>query len=317
MKSQKIGFGTAAIGRPHYINIRSNQPAAFELESFKAKGTQVLESAYQQGVRYFDTAPGYGMAEQLILEWLKTKKDDSIEVATKWGYAYVANFDPDAKIHEVKEHSVKQLIQQWEVSKELLPFLTTLQIHSATFETGVLDDSKVLRKLAEIKSKQGIKIGLSTTGDNQVDVLKKAVEIKVEGEALFEVFQITYNILDQSLMSVLELIHKNENRIIIKEAMANGRILPNSNYPEYADLYRLLESYSQKYNVGVDAIALQFCVQTLSPFMVLSGASETAHLKGNLKANDFEFSAEELEKLKAFGLDPKQYWQQRKQMQWN
>jgi len=102
-----IGLGTAAIGRPQYINIKKEDSEIFNKTKFKQQGIHVLETAYNKGIRYFDTAPGYGMAQEILLEWLNTKKDKSIEVATKWGYSYVANFDPNAIIHEVKDHSLQ------------------------------------------------------------------------------------------------------------------------------------------------------------------------------------------------------------------
>tara|TARA_B110000483_G_scaffold69404_1_gene86656 strand:+ start:1621 stop:2574 length:954 start_codon:yes stop_codon:yes gene_type:complete len=317
MKSKKIGLGTAAIGRPQYINVRNQKPESFDLEKFRQSGLQVLESAYQQGVRYFDTAPGYGMAEQLISDWLQSKNDPSIEVATKWGYEYVANFNPDAKVHEIKDHSIDQLIKQWEVSKELLPFLSTLQIHSATFETGVLDDDEVLAKLAEFKSNYGINIGLSTTGENQVDVLKKALDIQINGKQLFNVFQVTFNILDQSILEVLDILKQDNNRIVIKEALANGRLFPHYACVDFSDLYQLLESLALKYNTGIDAIALQFCHQALKPFMVLSGASHTSDLVENLKTNNLKLSSYEIESLKSHAIPTNHYWNQRKQMNWN
>lgn len=317
MKTQKIGLGTAAIGRPQYINIRNQQTELFSLEVFREKGIQVLEAAYEQGIRYFDTAPGYGLAEQLLIDWVQTKNDASIEVATKWGYAYVANFDPDATVHEVKDHSLKQLIKQWEVSKKLLPNLSTLQIHSATFETSVLENEAVLQKLAHLKSKFGIKIGLTTTGDNQTALLKKAVAITIDNDPLFEVFQITYNILDQSLLEVLDLINNGHNRIVIKEALANGRVFPNSNYPIYKNLYIALAEFAEKHKVGIDAIALQFCVQTVHPFIVLSGASQTDQIKQNLKTNTFQLQPEEVSQLKSFGITAEDYWLERKQLGWN
>ncbi len=317
MKSKKIGLGTAAIGRPQYINVRNQKPESFDLEKFRQSGLQVLESAYQQGVRYFDTAPGYGMAEQLISDWLQSKNDPSIEVATKWGYEYVANFNPDAKVHEIKDHSIDQLIKQWEVSKELLPFLSTLQIHSATFETGVLDDEEVLAKLAEFKSNYGINIGLSTTGENQVDVLKKALDIQINGKQLFNVFQVTFNILDQSILEVLDILKQDNNRIVIKEALANGRLFPHYACVDFSDLYQLLESLALKYNTGIDAIALQFCHQALKPFMVLSGASHTSDLVENLRTNNLKLSSYEIESLKSHAIPTNHYWNQRKQMNWN
>jgi aryl-alcohol dehydrogenase-like predicted oxidoreductase len=317
METQKIGLGTAAIGRPQYINIRNKNTGAFALNAFKANGCKVLETAYQQGIRYFDTAPGYGLAEQLLYDWVKDKKDDSIEVATKWGYTYVADFDPNARTHELKDHSITQLVKQWKVSKKLFPYLSTLQIHSATFDTGVLENEEVLQMLAQIKSEHGILIGLTTTGDNQIEVLKKALEVKVENAPLFEVFQITYNILDQSLLKISDLIKANGNRIVIKEALANGRVFPNPNYPAYKDMYIALGQMANKYSVGIDAIALQFCIQTVDPFMVLSGASEPAQIRENLKSNGFQLLEDDLSKLKSFRINTADYWFERKQLHWN
>jgi aryl-alcohol dehydrogenase-like predicted oxidoreductase len=316
MDTQKIGLGTAAIGRPQYINIKNQESETFDLNTFRLKGYQVLESAYQQGVRYFDTAPGYGLAEQLLIDWVKDKKDPSIEVATKWGYAYVANFDPTASIHEVKDHSIHQLISQWEVSKKLLPYLSTLQIHSATFDTGVLKNEEVLQQLAQLKSKHQLLIGLTTTGANQVEVLKKALGVHVENIPLFDVFQVTYNILDQSLSEVSSLIKENGKRIVIKEALANGRIFPNSKYPVYEEMYVALEKMASKYSVGIDAIALNFCVQTIDPFIVLSGASELNQIKENLKSNEFLLEEKDLSTLKSFGINTTDYWLERKQLGW-
>ena len=167
-----LAFGTAAIGRPQYINIRQQIAEPFTLETFRRKGLQMLEDAYQLGIRYFDTAPGYGIAEQLLIEWASTKDDSEIEIATKWGYTYTAYFDPNAKVHEVKEHSLSKLNEQWSQSQQLLPQLTTYQIHSASFETGVLENEEILNRLAELKAEYSLHMGLSVTGSNQMEVLK-------------------------------------------------------------------------------------------------------------------------------------------------
>ena len=278
-----LGLGTAAIGRPHYINVRTNTVAESNVSELKASGFKVLDEAYNLGVRYFDTAPGYGLAEQLLIDWLANKNDKSIQVATKWGYTYVANFDANALVHEVKEHSVSKLKEQWQVSKKLLPFLTTYQIHSATLETGVLENDAVLNELAFLKSEFNLKIGISTTGENQVEVVKKTLDVTVEGKQLFDTFQSTYNILDQSILSVVDVLNKEGKKLIIKEALANGRIFRNSNFPEYNDFYNTLESLSKKHSVGVDAIALQFCAKSIPESIVLSGASTVTQLTRKFK----------------------------------
>ncbi|APD07558.1 hypothetical protein UJ101_02055 [Flavobacteriaceae bacterium UJ101] len=313
----KIGLGTSAIGRPVYINVRKEEKEKQSIEEFKKNSIEVLDKAYQLGVRYFDTAPGYGFAEELLENWVRKKQDSSIEVATKWGYTYTANFNEDTILHEVKEHSLEKLNEQWEVSKRLLPYLKYYQIHSATLETGVLSNELILRRLYELKKVYGIQIGLTTTGANQSEVLEKALNVKIEDEVLFEVFQCTYNILDQNILNIGEKIIQLGKRLVLKETLANGRLFPTDKFSHYHKLYSILESLAKKYEVGIDAIALNFCLQTLPGALILSGASKTLYLNENLKINKFKLSSKELDCLRNFQIEPISYWKERKQLAWN
>lgn len=312
-----IGLGTAAIGRPQYININQEDKAPFSLSTFKQNGIEMLDCAYDTGIRYYDTAPGYGLAEQLLLDWVKEKNDPNITVATKWGYTYVADFDQNAEVHEIKEHSLNKLDEQWEVSKQLLPYLKYYQIHSATLESGVLENEAVLERLFQLKEEHNIKVGLTTTGSNQAEVLQKAMDVHFNGEQLFEVFQCTYNVLDQSIYELGRQIISNGKQLVIKEALANGRLFPNIAYPDYQDLYSNLEALSKKYEVGVDAINLQFCLSNLVGATVLSGANKPAYLRHNLKATKFDLNPQEIEELSQFKTTPELYWKERKQLTWN
>ena len=313
----QLGIGTAALGRPQYINIRQKNSTIDDLDLFRKQSFTVLENAYKLGVRYFDTAPGYGLAEDLLLEWMQTKMDLTIQIATKWGYTYVANFNPNAKVHEVKEHSLKKLNEQWETSKGFLPHLKVYQIHSATLETGVLENETVLNRLAYLKNEYKIRIGITTTGANQVDVINKALNVSVGGIQLFDAFQVTYNMLDQSLNSISIELNKQNKKIIIKEALANGRVFRNEKYSRYYKMYDVLELLAKKHKVGVDAISLQFCAQTIPESIILSGASNNIQLQENLKLNTFLLSEIELQKIKNFKINPNNYWQERKQLNWN
>ncbi|UAM97305.1 aldo/keto reductase [Polaribacter litorisediminis] len=313
----KLGLGTAALGRPQYINVRTETCDNSDLTEFKKQSFAVLEAAYKSGIRYFDTAPGYGLAEELVLEWLQTKNDSTIEIATKWGYTYTANFDANATVHEVKEHSIQKLNEQWNFSKQLLPYLKVYQIHSATLETGVLENKAVLEQLAILKKTHNLNIGLTTTGTNQVEVIKKALEVLVDGAFLFDVFQVTYNFLEQSLQEITTELNRKNKTIVIKEALANGRIFRNSKYPHYHALYAVLEELSKKYLVGVDAVSLKYCEQTIPNSMVLSGASSIHQLQENVKLNNFSLAKEDIETLNSFKKSPDFYWSERKKLHWN
>ncbi len=312
-----IGLGTAAIGRPIYINIRHEKPGAdVSLPVFKKNGISILDAAYDQGVRFFDASPGYGLAESLLIEWLQEKNDPDITIATKWGLSYAANFDMHATVHEIKEHSLEKLNAQWEFSKKLLPNLKIYQVHSATFATGVLENKAILHRLHELKKEYNIIIGLTSTGADQMEVVKKAADTVIENEPLFGSFQCTFNIMEQSVSALKAIFAATNRQLIIKESLANGRLIPSPSSREHDGLYRYITQLADKYRVGTDAIAIRFCLDSFPEAVTLSGASSINQVQSNLAANNFILEREEMELLKSYKIDPAMYWDERKQLSW-
>ena len=191
------------------------------------------------------------------------------------------------------------------------------QIHSTTLETGVLENEEILNHLYALKEEHQISIGITTTGANQAEVIKKALDVSINGKQLFDAFQITYNVLDQNLVHIAKELITYKKQVIIKEALANGRVFRNKNYHHYNKLYAALERLAIKYNVQVDAIALNFCQQTIQDSIVLSGASNDLHMESNFKMNDFKISEDEIIVLRSLKIAPQKYWDERKQLGWN
>lgn len=314
----QIGLGLAALGRPEYINIRDTNAVDKSKSAFKKNTFSVLNEAYTLGVRYFDTAPSYGKGEAFLQEWDMETNHPNVVLGTKWGYTYVANWELGFNgQHEVKEHSLKKLLEQWEVSKKLLPKLAYYQVHSATFESGILENQEVLNQLFNIKKETGLQIGISTSGSQQKEIIEAALKITVENETLFDCFQVTFNVFEQSTFSVLQKVLQQNKTVIIKEALANGRIFENENFQHYHMSYKLLKHLSKKYKVGTDAVALRFVMDSLKPTFVLSGASNKQQLKQNLLANAFELTAEEILELQKIPISTEAYWNERSKLAWN
>ncbi len=307
----KIGLGMAALGRPEYINIKENTGKDTSITGFRVNAFKVLDLAYEQGIRFFDTAPSYGKGEHFLMEWNAARKHKDVVLSTKWGYTYVADWKIGySGAHEIKEHSLSKLKAQWETSKDLLPALAVYQIHSATFESGVLENQEVLEELHELKQNFGLKIGLTVSGSKQNEIIVSALQIQCKGVALFDSFQVTYNVFEQSCFEQLQRIKECGKLIIIKEGLANGRVFISSKTHE------VLSELASKYKVGVDAIALRFIMDNLDPEIVLSGASEMEHLQDNLKARDFRLNANELELLQKLAMLPENYWSERSALSW-
>jgi aryl-alcohol dehydrogenase-like predicted oxidoreductase len=318
MSKTKIGLGLAALGRPDYINIRSEKDIDKSIDGFKINAFKVLDDSYELGIKDFDVAPSYGLGEQFLLEWNNSKGHKDVNLSTKFGYTYVANWEIGfSGKHEIKEHSLSKLNEQWKTSKALLPNLKIYQIHSATLDSGVLTNDAVLSRLNELKQEHNLKIGISSSGTQQVKIIKEAKKIVFNGEALFDSYQVTFNIFEQSTFAVLKQLLATGKTIIIKEALANGRLFRNSMFTEHQSVYEYLEQFSEKYSVGIDAIALRFIMDYLEPSVILSGASNTSQVKQNLKALDFKLNNDEISKLKSFAVSPENYWQERNDLQWN
>lgn len=318
MSNTKLGLGLAALGRPEYININDATVQDKSYNAFTKNAFNVLDYAYKQGVRYFDTAPSYGEGEQFLIDWNLKYKYKDVVLSTKWGYTYVANWKLGySGAHEVKEHSLSKLLEQWEISKKLLPELKIYQVHSATFESGILENKDVLNKLYEIKKQTGLQIGVTTSGPNQTEIIKTALKIKVENEDLFDSYQITYNILEKSTHAILKQLLKLQKTVIIKEALANGRLFKNEKYSHYFEIYNVLGKLAKKYNVGIDAIALRFVMDYLEPTYLLSGVLSKEQFQQNIKVQNFKLEAEELKLLSSFKIVPKEYWEERKMLPWS
>src|SRR5690554_455882 len=107
MSNTKIGLGLAALGRPDYINIRSETDIDKSVEAFKTNALKILDKSYRLGIRDFDVAPSYGLGEQFLLDWNTSRAHKDIRLSTKFGYTYVANWDVGfSDPHEIKEHSI-------------------------------------------------------------------------------------------------------------------------------------------------------------------------------------------------------------------
>lgn len=311
MSETKLGLGLAALGRPEYINIRQQKNIDKSFEAFHRNASTILDLAYSKGIRYFDTAPSYGKGESFLTEWNAKNNYTDVTLSTKWGYTYKANWQLGYKDkHEIKEHSLTKLKEQWQTSKVLLPNLKIYQVHSATLESGILENNTVLEELHKLKKENNLKIGISTSGVNQKKVIEKALAITIDNEPLFDSFQVTFNILEQTTKPILELLKKNNKTIIIKEALANGRVFKQLLLNE--DVTKI----QKKYNVGIDAIALRFVMDSLNPTVVLSGASTKKQLLENLKVNDFVLTNNEVNILQKLQMDAKNYWEDRNALSW-
>jgi aryl-alcohol dehydrogenase-like predicted oxidoreductase len=304
-----IGLGLAALGRPAYINLGHDEDLGADrsVEALLARAHEVLETAYERRVRYFDAARSYGRAEEFLASWLDRRgvAPGDVTVGSKWGYEYTGAWRVDAERHEVKDLSVPTFHRQLAETRSLLGrHLDLYQIHSATIESGVLHDRELLNGLAELRS-TGVAVGLTVTGPRQRATIEQALEV-----GLFDTVQATWNLLERSAEPALETAHAAGLGVIVKEAVANGRLTARGAPLELA-------AAAAELGASPDAVAIAAVLARPWADVVLSGAATVEQLESNLTAIELDCDTSLDRRLAPLAEDPKTYWRTRAAQLWN
>jgi aryl-alcohol dehydrogenase-like predicted oxidoreductase len=301
-----IGLGLAALGRPGYLTLGHGQDLGADrsVEAMERQAHEVLDFAYGAGVRYFDAARSYGRAEAFLASWLASR-DVAVTVGSKWGYTYTAGWEVDADPPEVKDLSSEAFRRQVAETRQLLgDRLDLYQIHSATVQSGVLEDPDVLEGLAELRG-QGVAVGLTATGADQAATIEQAV-----AAGAFDTVQATFNVLEPSAGPALERAHAAGLGVVVKEALANGRLTPRAAPPALATAAEAL-------GTGADAVALAAVLAQPFADVVLSGAATADTLRSNLAAAELDPDPGTLAALEGLAEPPDRYWAARGGLAWN
>ncbi|MFB7916931.1 aldo/keto reductase [Streptomyces sp. NPDC056061] len=308
-----IGLGLAAVGRPGYITLHRDRdlPADRGVEALRGRTHELLDAAYAQGVRYVDVARSYGRSEEFLADWLHAHPEaDDVVVGSKWGYTYTADWNVEAEAHEVKDHGLDTYLRQRAETDALLgDRLDLYQIHSVTADSPALTDKELHARLAELAA-EGVTVGLSTSGPGQADAIRAALAVTVDGESLFRTVQATYNALETSAGAALAEAHDAGLTVIIKEAVANGRLAGT-------DAPAVIREIAAEAGLGADAIALGFVLHQPWAGVVLSGAATVDQLAGNLHAPVVDLDEERRSRLDALVEEPEAYWRHRASLPWS
>jgi len=304
-----VGLGLAALGRPAYINIGRDQDLGGDRSrgEIERRTHAVLDAAWDSGIRYLDAARSYGLAEAFLASWLTEHAQavSALVIGSKWGYTYTGQWSLTEPIQERKDLSAATFRRQLAETQQLLgTHLTLYQIHSATIESGVLDDDELLAELAALR-RTGVSVGLTVTGPGQAETIDRALAVGV-----FDTVQATWNLLERSAAPALQRAHDGGLGVIVKEALANGRLTIHGTEPA-------LLAYSRERDLPPDAVAIAAAISQPWSHVVLSGAVSPSMLHSNLRARELVLNGDRpADDLSQMSLDAHSYWQQRSRLPW-
>jgi len=321
LMAPQLGFGAGTLGDPTEI-----------ISADQAYGT--LSAAYESGIRYFDTAPWYGLtkSERRVGDFLKRQKRASFAVNTKVGRVFreqdeVAAFLKDRWKGGLPyafdfDYTRSGFQQSFEDSLRRLGLgsVDALAVHDLDLkfhktETGVanrLDELEAgggFQWLLDRKQAGDIKaIG---AGVNEAAMIKRFVE-RFEGWDYFLV-AMPYTLLDQpALDEAFSLCEERGISVIIGSVFASGILATG---PKESAIYayrpaelaaiektRRIEEICNRYAVPLGAAALQFPLWHKVVDSVIPGGNSPGIVQTNLDWLQTSIPVDLWGELKASGL---------------
>lgn len=220
-----------------------------------------------------------------------------LTISSKWGYEYVAAWDPRATVHERKEHSLAMLQTQWPQTRSALGSTPDLYlVHSVTPKSPALSDLALLAGLRDVAD-EGTQVGITTSGPHQAHTINIAFALP---SSPFSAVQTTWNILERSAQRSLAAAADHGWTVIVKEVMANGRLAPGGT-PEVDRLAVAAGTTS-------DALAIGAALAQDWAHVIRSGAVTAAQLESNTRARPVSVDTAELDRL---AIPADRYWAER------
>ena len=251
----------------------------------ESNAIETLQTAYNEGIRYFDTAPYYGtgISEIYFGKFLSSVKRNSFVISTKVG-RLIEN--QEIRFDYTREGILRSLDES--LKRLNLDHIDIALIHDPYYHYHqALDES--FPSLSDLKS-QGI-IKAIGCGMNQWQML-----FDFANNADFDCFLLAgrYTLLDHSAMYSLmpKCLEKNISIILggpYKSGILASDFKSESTYfyepspTKVTEKARLIKNVCDKYEVPLKAASLQFGLNHPSVVSTIPGPSNPNELKENLK----------------------------------
>ena len=252
----KIILGTVQFGLEYGINNINGKPD-------KETVFEILSSAYDNGIKYLDTAELYGDAHNLIGEFHKSVPSKKFNIITKFPHEF--------------EDSVEKKINTY------LTQLNVGQLHAILFHSfdSYLKHKEQLKNIVKLKDKSLKYIGVSVYTNEQMD--------EVIDDLNIEIIQIPFNLFD-NLNQRGELLKKakNKNKIIhTRSAFLQGLFFMKKNNPniirtKLENELDIIAEISVKSALSIGSISLNYCLMQNNIDGVLMGVDSLQQLKENI-----------------------------------
>jgi aryl-alcohol dehydrogenase-like predicted oxidoreductase len=290
-----IGFGAWAAGKAGWGNVD-------EREIMEA-----IQTAYDHGVNFFDTAPfyGFGESERILGKTLKPVRDKVI-IATKFGLVW------NEKGDFVKDVSRKNILREIDQSLKNLntDYIDLYQVHWPDDQTPIEETMETLNELVE-KGKIRY-IGVSNFSVEQMEEARKYANVVS--------LQSLYNLLQRDVEKAeYPYTEKNEMGFIPYSPLAQGLLTGKFNtqttlppddvrrqfnplfqegrFEENLKKVEKIRTVAERYNKPTAQVAVNWLLAKPAVTTVITGAKNKEQILQNIASSEWKLTREDVARL--------------------
>ncbi|MEQ8955790.1 MAG: aldo/keto reductase [Gammaproteobacteria bacterium] len=222
---------------------------SFGTWSDKAESFRILDTAYDRGINFFDTAEVYpvppeektvGLTEEIFGAWIKTRPRDSLIIATKVAGAASGWFVPPVRagLTAVDRHHVQRAVDG-SLRRLGVDYIDLYQVHWPDTVVPKAESMEALDRLVQA----GKVRYLGTSNDDAWGLTKANTIAHYEGLTRFQSIQNNFSLLQRRFLDELATVCRQEQISLLPYSPIGGGVLSgkyndgkppaNSRFAEY------------------------------------------------------------------------------------
>ena len=269
----KLVLGTAQFGMKYGINNSIGQVAQNDVN-------EILNLAEQCGVKYIDTAYGYGNSEKILGLSPALHRGD-FKIISKYASS---KFSPINQFYESLKHLNKHKIYAYMIHN----FSTYIE------RPAIWNDFLKLKEDALVE-----KIGFSLYSTSELEYI-------LEHNIAVDIIQVPYNLLDRQFEKCFEILNDKGIEIHTRSVFLQGVFFKNINTFEgnivpLAKYVEKIQQYCQTYKLNIQDIALGYVLSSKANG-VLIGVDSLSQFKDNILSSNYNLSRQDLEFIRSMNV---------------
>lgn len=212
---------------------------SFGTWSDKKESFKILDTAYDRGINFYDTAEVYpvpptqelaGLTEEIFGQWIKTKNRDSLIIATKVAGAASGWFVPPIRsgLTAIDRHHIATAVEG-SLNRLGVDYIDLYQVHWPDTIIPIEESMRALDRLVEA----GKVRYLGTSNENAYGLTKANTVAEYEGLARFQSIQNNFSLLNRRFLDELATVCRREKVSLLPYSPIGGGVLSGKyNQPE-------------------------------------------------------------------------------------